>query len=160
MMNWKKIAACAAAAMTLVCSASAMSASAAEKYAYKKGDINGDGIIGAADLVRITAYVKSIKGVSDSRSLGAADVNFDGKINTSDLIKIAAYVKGIKSFADGDVNGDGKITKADVDAVADHVKGIKALKGSALKNADVKPDNSINVTDVTRLAAYYNEFAK
>ena len=160
MMNWKKIAACAAAAMTLVCSASAMSASAAEKYAYKKGDINGDGMINVTDLVRINAYVKSIKGVSDSRSLGAADVNFDGKINVSDLIKITAYVKEKKSFADGDVNGDGKITKADVNAVANHVKGIKALTNAQKIHADVKADGVINVTDVTRLAAYYNEFAK
>jgi hypothetical protein len=60
----------------------------------------------------------------------------------------------------GDVNGDGKITKADVDAIADHVMRNKALKDAQLISADVKPDNAINVTDITRLAAYYNEFAK
>ena len=59
------------------------------------GDVNGDGKINVADIVKVAAHVKGIRKLDD---LAAADVNGDGKINVTDISKIAAHVKGLRKL--------------------------------------------------------------
>ena len=66
-----------------------------ESDKFRKGDVNGDGKVDVTDVVRIAAYVKSVKGLDDDE-LVRADINGDGKIDVSDISKLAAYLKGIK----------------------------------------------------------------
>lgn len=161
-MNFKKIAACAAAAMTLVCGATAMSASAAaqKKFAYAKGDINGDGAINITDFVMINAHIKGINAIKTVKGRGAADVNFDNKIDITDLQMINAHIKCFKALADGDVDADGKVTSYDLYAVMDHITGEEALTKCQCTWADVNYDKTVDVTDYVMLRNYYNKFAK
>ena len=121
-MNFKKIAACAAAAFTLVCSATAMSASAAEKmYAFKLGDVNGDKRIDVTDVSMINAHIRGYYPIKTDKGMGAADVNFDGKIDVEDFNAVSDELLGNKPLAHGDVNGDGDIDVEDAVIIISHI---------------------------------------
>lgn len=159
MMNWKKIAACAAAAMTLACSVTAMSASAAQKYAYRKGDVNGDKKIDIEDALAISDNIVGNRTIKGAKSLGAADVNFDKKIDIVDLIMVNGWITG-NAFADADVNGDLIVTVNDVNAILNHINGKKALTKSQMRWADVNNDKVVDIEDCVMITNYYNEYAK
>lgn len=59
---------------------------------YTPGDVDGDKIINAKDLVLIRRYITG--GYDTVINEFAADVNDDGKINTTDLILIRRYLAG------------------------------------------------------------------
>ena len=159
MINWKKIAACAAAAMTLACSVTAMSASAAQKYAYRKGDVNGDKKINSVDTTAIYNHISGKKTIKDKRGLGAADVNFDGKIDIVDAVLTVNWANGYV-YADADVDGDLVVTNKDAIAIVDHLNGDKALNKSQLKWADVNNDKVVDIEDSVMIMNYYNKYAK
>ena len=161
-MNFKKIAACAAAALTLVCSATAMSASAAEKmYAFKLGDVNGDKRIDVTDVSMINAHIRGYYPIKTDKGMGAADVNFDGKIDVEDFNAVSDELLGKKPLAHGDVNGDGIITKPDVDAVKNHVTKKKLLTKGQQINAKVDDfSNKVDFDDYAFLLAYYYTYAE
>lgn len=59
----------------------------------KRGDINGDGIVNAADVTLLAAHIKGFTTL-DKYSFNAADVNADGKLDSADITLLAAHVKG------------------------------------------------------------------
>ena len=59
------------------------------------GDVSGDGRIDVSDIVRVAAYVKSLRPLNEAEAK-KADANHDGKINVTDVSLIAAHVKGIR----------------------------------------------------------------
>ena len=59
------------------------------------GDVSGDGRIDIRDIVRVAAYVKSLRPLNEVEAK-KADANHDGKINVTDVSLIAAHVKGIR----------------------------------------------------------------
>ena len=62
-----------------------------------RGDINGDGSVNVADIVKVAAHVKNIRAL-DSKAMKLADLNFDGRINVTDISLLAAHVKGIRQL--------------------------------------------------------------
>ena len=63
---------------------------------HRKGDINGDGKVNAADITKAAAHIKGLKAIRDSYDFAVGDVNEDSKLNAVDITKIAAHIKGIK----------------------------------------------------------------
>lgn len=58
------------------------------------GDVNGDGYITTADVIRIARGVLDPNYLSESQKL-AADVTDDGKITNADVIRLARYILGL-----------------------------------------------------------------
>ena len=67
----------------------------AKDAAFKKGDVNGDGLVSVPDISKVAGHIKTVKTLT-AEEQGRADVSGDGKIDVTDLSKIAAQVKGIK----------------------------------------------------------------
>ena len=64
---------------------------------YTTGDVDGNGKVNSADIVKVAAHIKGIKAL-DEKGKKAADVDANKKINSADIVKIAAHIKGIKKF--------------------------------------------------------------
>jgi len=65
--------------------------------AFKRGDLNDDGVINALDFALLKKYLLS--GAADNVNLTAADVNADNTVNAIDLALLKSYLLGnIKSF--------------------------------------------------------------
>ena len=58
-----------------------------------RGDVNGDGIINSADLLKIVRHLKNLA-LLQPINWKAADCNDDDRINSSDLLKIVKFLKG------------------------------------------------------------------
>ena len=58
-----------------------------------RGDVNGDGLINSADLLKIVRHLKNLATL-DAVNWTAADCNEDKKINSADLLKIVKFLKG------------------------------------------------------------------
>ena len=58
-----------------------------------RGDVNGDGIVNSADLLKIVRHLKNLSSLQPI-NWKAADCNDDDKINSSDLLKIVKFLKG------------------------------------------------------------------
>jgi M6 family metalloprotease-like protein len=57
------------------------------------GDVNGDGLVNAADVIEV---VNAIMGkASDSIQAEKADVNGDGVVNTADIVKITSLILSV-----------------------------------------------------------------
>ena len=59
-----------------------------------KGDVNGDGIINSADLLKIVKHLKNTSPLDINQIIGA-DCTNDTVINSADLLKIVKFLKGI-----------------------------------------------------------------
>lgn len=63
-----------------------------------KGDINGDGLFNAADLLLLKILLLSdSKNVTDVSDIDAADYNEDGVINTLDFCEVIAGIVSASS---------------------------------------------------------------
>ncbi len=58
-----------------------------------KGDVTGDGIVNALDLLQLKKHLLGQVSITGSKAL-AADVTGDGKINALDLLKLKKYLLG------------------------------------------------------------------
>ncbi len=59
------------------------------------GDINGDGVIDAADLLVMKKDILRIKSISKDADFSAADMNSDGYINVADLLLCKKRILGL-----------------------------------------------------------------
>ena len=58
------------------------------------GDVNGDGYITTADVIRVAKYrINAVTFTEDQRE--AADVNGDSKITNADIVRLARYILGL-----------------------------------------------------------------
>ncbi len=67
-----------------------------EKTIIVKGDVNGDGRIGVADIISVRSYV--LGGTLTDWQRLAADVNADQKVGVADLIGIRSHILGSKNI--------------------------------------------------------------
>ena len=56
------------------------------------GDVNGDGMVNVADLVKINRYILGIGTMGNSNEIYASDVTGDNKIQINDLVQINRYI--------------------------------------------------------------------
>jgi hypothetical protein len=62
-----------------------------------KGDLNGDGKISAADIVKLQRVIVGLDTqTSDTLTLG--DLNGDGKISAMDIVKIQRHIVGLETI--------------------------------------------------------------
>lgn len=88
MMNFKKkLAVVLSAATALMSAVPALGVSGAVGGGYVKGDIDGDGKVGASDIVAVSNYLTG-KGALIEEQLIIADMNDDGVVNIFDQLLI------------------------------------------------------------------------
>ena len=89
------------------------------------------------------------KHINGQKPLGnrfkTADVNWDGIVDIEDAVEINNKIHS------GDVNDNGILDKDDAKKVLDHINGNKALKGDALKRADINGDKKVDIEDVAEI---------
>ena len=68
-----------------------------EQYSFIKiGDVQGDGMINSADLLKVQKHLLNIQKLEENTPYyKASDANLDGIINSADLLKIQKYLLGI-----------------------------------------------------------------
>ena len=60
----------------------------------KKGDVNNNGKIDAADLLLVKSHIKKAALLSGD-DLWCADVDDNGIVNAADLLKMKSHIKGV-----------------------------------------------------------------
>lgn len=61
-----------------------------------RGDIDGDGDLTLADVVKILRHIVGLDVITDADSLAAADVNRDGSVTTADVVRLARYIADLE----------------------------------------------------------------
>lgn len=63
----------------------------------QKGDLNGDGKISAADIVKLQRIIVGLD-TQTSTTLALGDLNGDGKISAMDIVKIQRHIVGLETI--------------------------------------------------------------
>jgi hypothetical protein len=63
----------------------------------QKGDLNGDGKISAADIVKLQRVIVGLD-TQTSTTLALGDLNGDGKISAMDIVKIQRHIVGLETI--------------------------------------------------------------
>lgn len=63
----------------------------------KRGDMNGDGKISAADIVRLQRIIVGLDAL-DANALSIGDLNNDRKISAADIVKIQRHIVGLETI--------------------------------------------------------------
>ena len=143
-MKFNKITAFIMASVMTAGAASAIAASAKEYYVkVMKGDIDGNGRITSADADLVLKHINGQKPLGNR--FKTADVNWDGIVDIEDVVEINNKIHS------GDVNDNGILDNDDAKKVLDHINGNKALKGDALKRADINGDKKVDIEDVAEI---------
>ena len=152
-MKFNKIAAFIMATVMTTGAATAMAASAKEYYVkVMKGDIDGNGRITKEDAELVQKHINGEKALGNRFT--TADVNWDGKVDIEDVVGIRNKI----NFK-GDIDESGVWGERDCKLILDHINGKKALKGDALKKADVNSDKKVNIVDVAIIRNSYGKAA-
>ena len=151
-MKFKRITALLMASVMTAGAATSLAASAKENFVkVMKGDIDGNGRITEEDAKLVIKHINGQKPLGNRYT--AADVNWDGKVDIEDVAEIRNKIHN------GDVNDNGIIDRDDAQKVLDHINGKKALRGDALKRADINSDNKVNVVDVAAIRKLFGKAA-
>ncbi len=59
------------------------------------GDVNGDGKISNADIVKLKRHILSLEQLAGS-GLNAADINKDGRVSNADIVKVKRHIIGLE----------------------------------------------------------------
>lgn len=127
---------------------------------FLKGDVNRDSKITLDDCELIKQHIME-EVVLDDEQLCLADVDGENGITAADYVKLKNYIEGRSyRFLKGDVNRDGKITSDDYALILDRVKGNLTLDPEQEHLADIDENDTVNITDSTKLLRIINGLEK
>lgn len=107
------------------------------------GDVNGDGVVTAADITALYDYLLN----NETTNLVNGDQNGDGNITAADITAVYDVLLGnVPVSVPGDVNGDGVVTAADITALYDYLLNYETTN---LVNGDQNGDGNITAADIT-----------
>ena len=99
-------------ALTMCISAMPLSASAATT-SYKKGDINGDGIVNSSDVLALNNFLHGSVASKDAATAQRLDVNLNGIVDQIDMSTIKNIVLGLEDEATLTSNDTSSVTSQD-----------------------------------------------
>ena len=99
-------------ALTMCISAMPLSASAATT-SYKKGDVNGDGIVNSSDVLAIKKFLNGNLAAKDGAMAERLDVNLNGIVDQIDMSTIKNIVLGLEDEATLTSNDTSSVTSQD-----------------------------------------------
>lgn len=109
------------------------------------GDVNGDGIVTAADITALYDYLLN----DATTNLVSGDQNSDGLITAADITTVYDILLGnVIISIPGDVNGDGIVTAADITALYNY---LLINDSSNIVNGDQNGDGIITAADITTI---------
>ncbi|HIG51808.1 hypothetical protein CXT76_01645 [Candidatus Parvarchaeota archaeon] len=112
------------------------------------GDVNGDGLVNIADIVRLTDYVNGHKIYVNPIS---GDVNGDDSINWFDVVQLSNDLfMSSNPVILGDSNNDLKVDVADIVILSHYLTGQQVVVD--LDNSDFNQDGEIDKSDLKDLS--------
>ena len=148
------------AALTICASFSAVPAGAAEEVL--KGDVDGNGVVSAADLVALSAHILGSKTIDETIKANA-DMNDNNEINVIDFILLKNVFMGAPAAESLKISLEGESIKADEGVIVEGTKvtitksGTYVISGAMTAEAQIIVNTaetdaeSVNITlsDVT-----------
>jgi hypothetical protein len=115
------------AALTICASFSAVTAGAAEEVL--KGDVDGNGVVSAADLVALSAHILGSKTIDETIKANA-DMNDNNEINVIDFILLKNVFMGAPAAESLKISLEGESIKADEGVIVEGTKATITKSGT------------------------------
>jgi len=115
------------AALTICASFSAVPAGAAEEVL--KGDVDGNGVVSAADLVALSAHILGSKTIDETIKANA-DMNDNNEINVIDFILLKNVFMGAPAAESLKISLEGESIKADEGVIVEGTKATITKSGT------------------------------